>query len=425
MTDAPDTGLLGLVRDRRVLVCLGPGGVGKTTTAAAVGVGAALLGRRTLVLTIDPARRLAVAMGLDSISGEVRQVPATWWAAAEGLGVGDAGAAGPRLSAMMLDTKRACDHIVDKHARSDSVRRAIQDNPLYEQFSTALAGSHDYLAMERVYELRQEDEFDLIVLDTPPAAQAVEFLEAPRRLLAGMDTSGIDHLLQPIAAAGRSLAGGTGGKLVLGTAARVVTAGLSRFTGGQLLTDLASFLLSFSSMFPGFQARAEAVMRMLSSEETAFLVVSAPTDFAAAEALRLRRTLDERKLPFGGFVVNRFHPAPLGSSAPASANRKGDARRDGALPPLETMLAALGDGASPELRQALPQLYATLAEDIALAARDDRALRRLRTSADASSAPVALVPEQPEDVHDLGGLAQVAGHLGLLPVDSADSPSTY
>lgn len=409
-----DRGLSAMLRQRRVVVCLGPGGVGKTTTAAALGVAAALAGRKTLVLTIDPARRLAVAMGLDSLSDEVREVPDAWWSSVSG----DQGAKAPRLAAMMLDTKRACDLIVDKHARGEEVRRAIQENPLYEQFSTALAGSHDYLAMERVFELRQADEYDLIVLDTPPAAQAVEFLEAPRRLLAGMDTSGIDHLLQPIAAAGRSFAEGAAGRRLLGTAARVVSSGLSRFTGGELLSDLASFLLSFSSMFPGFQARAESVMRMLGSDETAFVIVSAPTDFAAAEALRLRRTLSERGLPFGGYVVNRFHPYPAGVESVAD------------VPSVEVLGAALPT-ASQELIEALPILRRALCDELALAERDERALRRLRSSAagdtDASDNPaqVALVPELPDDVHDLAGLLQVAAHLGVLPVDAAAAPSTY
>jgi len=420
---APDpTPLRELVRERRVLVCLGPGGVGKTTTAAALGVGAALLGRRTLVLTIDPARRLAVAMGMDSVSGEVRQAPASWWADGHAP---RADGPGPHLSMMMLDTKRACDHIVDKHARDEDIRRAIKENPLYEQFSTALAGSHDYLAMERVYELRQDDEFDLIVLDTPPAAQAVEFLEAPGRLMAGMDTAGLDHLLRPLAAAGRTLVGGrlAASRAALGTAGRVVAAGLSRFTGGELLTDLARFLVSFSSMFSGFQARAAAVMELLGSDETAFLIVSAPTDFAASEALRLRRTLGDRGLPFGGYVVNRFHPPPEGPPPPADEE-------------FETLIGHLEQAQGPDhpllnalttqdLRRVVQQLGQAWELEATIAARDGRALGRLRASAERRAAAFALVPELPEDVHDLRSLTSVARHLGVIAVDGNDPGSTY
>jgi anion-transporting ArsA/GET3 family ATPase len=391
---APTTQLSDVLRDRRILVCLGPGGVGKTTSSAALAVAGALSGRRTLVLTIDPAKRLANALGLDALSAEERPIEASWWAEA---GLSPRGS----LHALMLDTKRACDHLILKHAPSPEMRDRIMANPLYEQVSTALAGSHDYMAMEKLYELRQEGDYDLLVLDTPPSAHALDFLEAPRRLSEGMDATGVETLLRPMSSLGK------GGLGILNVAMRVVVSGLSRFTGTNLLRDLADFFIDFSEMFGGFRARASAVLELLASEETSFLVVTAPASLTVAEALHLRRELRERSLPFGGYIVNRHHPSsgamPSRDTWPLAEDLAGE-------------LATAGVRSDPGILSALlASLYQTLEEEQLRVIRDSTVTARLRAAA-SRGVPVPFVvtvPEFDEDVHDLRGLHAVASAMGL------------
>lgn len=377
---------------KRIVVCLGPGGVGKTTVSAAVAVAGALSGRRALALTIDPARRLANALGLTSLADTRRTVPDSWWEAA---GLRPTG----RLDAMMLDLKRSADALVERYAPSPESARRILENPLYAQASTAMAGSHDYMAMESLYELSRECDYDLLVLDTPPAAHALDFLEAPSRLAEGMG-SGLEGFLAAVAGMGR------GGLGFLQVALRIVVVGLSRFTGSQLLVDLAAFLLDASEMFGGFKARAQSVMDLLGSDESAFLVVTAPTAFATAEALHLREALRDRHLPFSGYVVNRTTPAlgvvPARDAWPASAvlaDRLRAEHRDLAFVD-PTML-----------RRTVASLYTALDDLQVREALERSALAKL---GDQEDAPHATVPELLEDVHDLGGLVEVARALGLL-----------
>ncbi len=377
---------------KRIVVCLGPGGVGKTTTSAAVAVAGALTGRRALVLTIDPAHRLANALGLETLTESRRTIPDAWWRAG---GLSPEG----RLDALMPDLKRSADAFVERYAPSPELRRRIFDNPLYQQVSTALAGSHDYMAMERLYDLHREQEHDLLVLDTPPAAQALDFLEAPSRLVEGIGAAGLERFLQAVARMGR------GGLGLLELAVRIVIGGLSRFTGAQLLTDLAEFFLDTSEMLPGFQDRARAVLELLASDETAFLIVTAPRAFAISEAEHLRGVLDERGLPFGGYVVNRTTPSPEDlpprAEWPAPERLADDLRQ--AHPGLAIVEPTM-------FRRTLAGLYRALADQEVRAAREREALAPLLSGEDT---PFVCVPELVEDVHDLGGLVEIARALGL------------
>jgi len=298
----------------------------------------------------------------------------------------------------MLDLKRSADALVERYAPDPASAQRILGNSLYAQVSTALAGSHDYMAMEKLYELSREDDYDLLVLDTPPAAHALDFLEAPGRLAEGMG-SGLDGFLGAVAGMGR------GGLGLLNVAVRIVVGGLSRFTGSQLLVDLAEFLLELSGMFSGFKARAQAVMNLLGSEQTAFLIVAAPTSFATAEARHLRQALVERSLPFGGYVINRTTPRlgelPAREGWPTPAALADQLR-------VEHRDLAVVDPT--QLRRTVASLFTALDD---LQVRASRERRALATLADDADVPLVAVPELLEDVHDLRGLVQVARVLGL------------
>ena len=383
-----------LLARKRILVFLGPGGVGKTTMSASLAVAGAMSGRKTAVLTVDPARRLANALGLDSLNAEQRTLPESLWQTARLSPTGT-------LDAMMLDTKRASDTLIETHAPTPEVRDRILSNPLYEQVSTALAGSHEYLAMEKLYELHHQQDYELMVLDTPPAAHALDFLEAPHRLLDGMDVAGFERFLTSVSSVGR------GGLGMLHLALRVVVAGLSRFTGAGLLTDLADFMLSFSTMFAGFKDRARSVMALLASEETAFLVVTAPAPFAISEAQHLRRCLEERGLPFGGYVVNRFHAHHEGLPPIADWPTP-----DALSQQLRSEHRPLAIVEPTMLRRTLGTLFDILEEEEVRADQDARAVESLRRGPGRSDA-VITVPDFAVDVHDLAGLHAIACSMGL------------
>ncbi|MGC2998450.1 ArsA family ATPase [Streptomyces sp. G35A] len=274
--------------DTRIVVCCGSGGVGKTTTAAALGLRAAERGRKVVVLTIDPARRLAQSMGIDSLDNIPRRVK----------GVDDS--AGGELHAMMLDMKRTFDEIVEAHADPDRAA-AILSNPFYQSLSAGFAGTQEYMAMEKLGQLRSRDEWDLIVVDTPPSRSALDFLDAPKRLGSFLDGKLIRVLLAPAKVGGRA------GMKFLNVGMSMMTGVLGKVLGGQLLKDVQTFVAAMDSMFGGFRTRADATYKLLQAPGTAFLVVAAPERDALREAAYFVERLAAEDMPLAGLVLNRVH----------------------------------------------------------------------------------------------------------------------
>ncbi|MER6613601.1 ArsA family ATPase [Streptomyces xantholiticus] len=270
----------------RIIVCCGAGGVGKTTTAAALGVRAAERGRKVVVLTIDPARRLAQSMGIDSLDNTPRRV--------EGI-EGDG-----QLHAMMLDMKRTFDEIVEAHADGERAR-AILGNPFYQSLSAGFAGTQEYMAMEKLGQLRARDEWDLIVVDTPPSRSALDFLDAPKRLGSFLDGKFIKLLMTPAKMGGRA------GMKFLNVGMSMMTGTLGKLLGGQLLRDVQTFVAAMDTMFGGFRTRADATYRLLQAPGTAFLVVAAPERDALREAAYFVERLAAEDMPLAGLVLNRVH----------------------------------------------------------------------------------------------------------------------
>ncbi|MDQ1047403.1 ArsA family ATPase [Streptomyces sp. V4I2] len=273
-------------RKTRIIVCCGSGGVGKTTTAAALGLRAAERGRKVVVLTIDPARRLAQSMGIDSLDNTPRRVKGV-----EGDG---------ELHAMMLDMKRTFDEIVEAHADEDRAS-AILNNPFYQSLSAGFAGTQEYMAMEKLGQLRARDEWDLIVVDTPPSRSALDFLDAPKRLGSFLDGKLIRVLLAPAKVGGRA------GMKFLNVGMSMMTGALGKLLGGQLLRDVQTFVAAMDSMFGGFRTRADATYKLLQAPGTAFLVVAAPERDALREAAYFVERLAAEDMPLAGLVLNRVH----------------------------------------------------------------------------------------------------------------------
>jgi anion-transporting ArsA/GET3 family ATPase len=366
---------------RRVAVCVGPGGVGKTTVAAAVGLGAAVDGARVLVCTIDPARRLANALGLSSLGNVESRVPEHKFTEA---GLKPAGA----LFAMMLDVKRTWDDLVTRHAPDPARRDRILRNRLYQQMSSALAGSQEYMAMEKLYELATDRDYDLIVLDTPPTAHALDFLDAPDRIVEFLGNDTARALLAPAAAAGRI------GLRLAQLGGGYIAKTLARFTGQEVLRDLGDFLQSFQGMYEGFKERAAEVHALLSRPEVGFVLVTSPSPVAIDEVLAFHERLHAESMPIAGLVANRVTP---------------DLWPSGPLPGGPALARAL-DGAKPKARDAElgERLAAVLAEHQALAVAERQALEPLLAAVDA---PSVVVPRLETDVHDLAGLARLAALL--------------
>ena len=349
--------------EKSVLVVGGSGGVGKTTTAAALGFQAAARGRQTLVCTIDPSRRLATSLGLSRLSDE----PTT-------IDVGDQRGKGT-LEAMTLDTKRTFDRLIEKHAGSEAARDTILHNRFYKEVSSALAGSHEYMAMERLLELQGTSRWELIILDTPPTRHALDFLDAPDRMLSFLDTSVLRFLLKPYFVAGRltfKVASRTGAM-----ALKVV----DRALGLQFLRDLSEFFLAFEGMYDGFKERAARVHDLLRDRRSAFVVVTSPEPHAAAEARYFHQRLEEQRMPFCSLIVNRMHLEP-----PHPKRRHADVSPDD-----------LDD----ELAEKLLAIHRDLRT---LMKREERTLDKLEKATGASA---IRVPEFDVDVHDLEGLAAI------------------
>lgn len=352
----------------RIVVCCGSGGVGKTTTAAALALRAAEQhGRRTVVLTIDPARRLAQALGLTELDNTPRQVKGLQPDSAE-------------LQAMMLDMKRTFDEVVLAHTDPKKAEE-IFANPFYQAMSSTFSGTQEYMAMEKLGQLRARDEWDLIVVDTPPSRSALDFLDAPARLSRFLDGKMLRLLLAPARAGGRSVFNLVSASF--GLFSRTVT----KILGAQLLTDLSGFVGALDSMFGGFRERAEQTYRVLQAPETAFLVVAAPEPDAVREAVYFAGRLAADRMPLAGLVLNRVVPV----AAPRLS--AGDARA--AMARLEE----LGTHAS---TADVLRVHAELADQ-----HDRQAEVSGRFFQEHPSVPVARVPAQPADVHDLDGLRSI------------------
>ncbi len=354
------------LRTRRVLVVCGSGGVGKTTTSAALALQAAREGRRVLVCTVDPSRRLATSLGLRQLSERPRPLPI------EGL------PAGAQLSAMTLDTKRTFDALVERFAPDEAARRRILANRFYQHVSDAMAGTHEYMAMEKLLELSADERYDLVVLDTPPTRHALDFLEAPERLSDFLDAGVLRFFLRPYFVAGRLTL-----KIATRTGALALRL-LDNVVGLSFVQELSEFFLAFESMYEGFKQRAARVFELLRAPSSGFVLVCGPAHGALHEALFFHGRLAEKGMPFVSFVVNRVHVDP-GAGLP---------RGQRAARPLDAELQAV--------------LGVLLAEQRALARADTRAVARLATS---TRADVLTVPEFESDVHDLPGLAEVADAL--------------
>ena len=355
------------------MVCAGSGGVGKTTTAAALAMGAAAEGAKVAVVTIDPAKRLANSLGLEELGNEPRLIDAERFTE---HGVEMRG----ELWALMLDAKRTFDELIEHLAPDARTRDEVLSNRIYSQLSNAVAGSQEFTAIAKLYDLDASGEFDLLVLDTPPSRNALDFLDAPERLTGFFQGRAIKVFLRPAGFGGRILGKGTG----------VAFALLRRVTGVDLLNDLSVFFRALGGMIDGFVARADRVAALLSDPGTTFLIVTSPRHDPVEEAIFFHRKLSEARMPFGGLVVNRVHAAP---------------ELDGELP------ADLVE----ELGETLAGRVAISARELAaLAARDARNIAHLRERL--GDPPLVIVPERQDDVHDVEGLAHVRAHLwGVSP----------
>jgi anion-transporting ArsA/GET3 family ATPase len=375
-----------IVAQKRILLCVGSGGVGKTTTAAAIAVEAARRGRRTLVLTIDPARRLADSLGLAELGHDVQQVSPDLIAAS-------GAAPGGQLWAMMLDQQRAFDEIVARHAPTPEAMRRVLANPVYGQISRSLAGSQEYAALAKLQEFDAEGRWDLIVVDTPPTAHALDFLDAPQKLTSAIASPAVDwfrKLRQP----------GGGGWSLIGRTGSYVLKRLQKFVGSQFLDDLAVFFTEIEEVLAGFRTRADQVVTLLRRPQVGFVLVSNPEPLSIEETLFFHQRLTTTAMPFAAFVVNKVH-----TDLPATADRRALAAAAAALPEIATL--ALPDA---DLAAALDRLAANHAGIQALAGADAAELERLRQAGGPES-PVLSVPYFREDVHDIGGLARIAGIL--------------
>ena len=371
-----------------IVVCCGSGGVGKTTTAAALGLRAAERGRKVVVLTIDPARRLAQSMGLTELDNTPRVVK-------------DVGGSG-ELQAMMLDMKRTFDEVVLAHADPERARQ-IMENPFYQSLSSGFAGTQEYMAMEKLGQLQATGNWDLIVVDTPPSRSALDFLDAPNRLGSFLDGKLIRVLMAPAKVGGRSA------MKFLNVGMNMFTGVLGKILGANVLQDVSTFVAAMDSMFGGFRERADRTYQLLQAPGTAFLVVAAPERDALREAAYFVDRLETDRMPLAGLVLNRVHRtgAPqltaeralaaaetLEGEADADSSDSGEAR--GSVSAQESEVLAAG----------LLRLHADRVRTIT----HERRMRDRFVSI-YPDVPLVEVPALAGDVHDLEGLREIGERL--------------
>jgi len=378
--------------DCRVLVTVGTGGVGKTTIAAVLGLEAARAGKRVLVMTIDPARRLADALGTGPLTHEAREVPRERLTA---LGAREGGS----LAALMLDTKRTFDELVERLASDPAARERIFANPIYRNLSDALAGSREYSATEKLLQVHAEGRYDLIVLDTPPAAHALDFLDAPRRLSGFLDGQFLKLLLHPAAVVGRA------SLRVFRSGSEFVLRVLERVTGLEFLTSISEFLLAFEELLAGFGERAREVARLLRDPSCGFVLVAGPDLAQARRAEAFWARLQSEGIHLVGLVLNRVHPWPAPGAPPP--DDAADAAR------AERWLADAIAGADRELDAAAcaRALVGAARAQAALARRDTVVRQQLERALPLEGDAFCAVPLFAEDVHALEGLARIAREI--------------
>ncbi len=378
-----------LVERHRIVISAGSGGVGKTTVAASIALWGALGGRRAVVITIDPARRLASSLGLETLGSEAREIPATYFAA-QGL-------AAPRgsLAAMMLDQKGAWDALVERHAPAEARARILQ-NPFYQHLSQTFAGSQEYMAIEQLCLLAESGAYDLIVVDTPPTRHALDFLEAPRRIGDFLDRKVVKWFVRPYFSAGWSAL------RAMNRTAGFLLRRLEQATGISALAEISDFFTSMSGLFENFQPRVERAYQVLRGAETAFVLVTGPEEQVLGDAEYLSTKMAELHMPLKGVVFNRVHheyrPAGRGP-------RRGELGPEDAEQVARAVAKALG-GATGEAGE----LAANFVDYQVLARGESLRLEMFRAGLP-RAVPVVQVPNFARDVHDLASLAEMHGHL--------------
>jgi len=367
----PRASVARLVKDKRVVICAGSGGVGKTTTSAALAMGLAARGAKVAVVTIDPAKRLADSLGLAALDNQPRLVDPARFA---GHGIEMRG----ELWAMMLDPKRTFDELIGRLAVDEREREEVLANRIYQELSNAVAGSQEFTAIAKLYELDREGDFDVLVLDTPPSRNALDFLDAPDRLTNFFEGRALRVFLAPTGLAAR----------VVGRGTAVVFSVLRRVTGVDLLSDLSVFFRALGGLIDGFRERARAVKKLLADPGTTFLIVTSPEHEPVEEAIFFRGKLEEAAMPFGGLVINRVQPAVGLDREPRAVRRE--------------LAGELGEPLA-------AKVAAAYADARALAQRDAASIARLRSELGVKD-PV-IVPQLAGDVHDIDGLVAVHAHL--------------
>ncbi|WP_028314726.1 ArsA family ATPase [Desulfatibacillum aliphaticivorans] len=371
-----------LVAEKHILVCCGSGGVGKTTISASLALSAAMAGRKVLVCTIDPAKRLADSLGLKELGNEEARIPDE---AFDKAGVKPKG----ELWGMMLDSKRTFDDLIQRISPNEETSRKILENGFYQNITTALAGSQEFSAMEKLYELAASGKYDLIVLDTPPSRHALDFLDAPNKMTAFLDAKVIQWVLKPYLTAGKM-----GFKFVNRTAKAMFSI-LEKATGKETLADIADFFLVFEGLYDGFKARAARVRELMEEDGTAFLLVTSPQSGSLSEADFFVERIEQEGMALGGVIFNRVHTPPTDLTS--------------------REVEAMGEKAASSLRKykpAVEALVANLRLFILLAEADKRAIESFLTRLQKGVGSVR-VPYLLHDVHDIATLLDVASYLKL------------
>jgi len=351
-----------VVRERSIVICCGSGGVGKTTTAAALALEGARLGRNACVVTIDPARRLANSLGLDQLSNHPTRIEGNWPGS---------------LSALMLDAKGTFDDLVQRYSESEEQAEDIKVNRIYRNLTGSLSGTQEYMAMEKLYELVEEGGFDVVVVDTPPSRNALDFLDAPRRLTRFLENRVFQALMKPTKA----------GLKVMGVAANALLRTISRVAGADIVHDAVAFFQAFEGMEEGFRVRASRVRELLSQEGTAFVLVASPRQDSVDEAVHFADKLTESSLSVTALVVNRVQPRFADDTELATVSR----------------LVGTPSG------RPIDDLVDNLAGYTAAADREEEVYAEL--VARVAPAPVYRIPLLNSDVHDLAGVGSIADLL--------------